>query len=33
MEPILKEATIALDNIHKSILPQIPPWIIKNPKS
>ena len=32
MEPILKEATIALDNIHKSILPQIPPWIIKNPK-
>ena len=29
MEPILKEATIALDNIHKSILPQIPPWIIK----
>ena len=32
MEPILKEATIALVNIHKSILPQIPPWIIKNPK-
>ena len=32
MEPILKEATIPLDNIHKSVLPQIPPWIIKNPK-
>ena len=32
MEPILKESTIPLDNIHKSILPQIPPWIIKNPK-
>ena len=32
MEPILKEATIPLDNIHKSILLQIPPWIIKNPK-
>ena len=32
MESILKEATIAQDNIHKSILPQIPPWIIKNPK-
>ena len=32
MEPILKEATIPLNNIHKSILPQIPPWIIKNPK-
>ena len=29
MEPILKEATILLDNIHKSILPQIPSWIIK----
>ena len=32
MEPILKESTIPLNNIHKSILPQIPPWIIKNPK-
>ena len=31
-EPILKESTIPLNNIHKSILPQIPPWIIKNPK-
>ena len=31
MEPILKESTIPLHNIHKSILPQIPPWIIKNP--
>ncbi len=32
MEPILKESTIPLNNIHKSMLPQIPPWIIKNPK-
>ena len=32
VEPILKESTILLYNIHKSILPQIPPWIIKNPK-
>ena len=32
MEPILKESIIPLNNIHKSILPQIPPWIIKNPK-
>ena len=32
MEPILKESTIPLNNIYKSILPQIPPWIIKNPK-
>ena len=32
MEPILKESTIPLNNVHKSILPQIPPWIIKNPK-
>ena len=31
MEPILKESTIPLNNIHKSFLPQIPPWIIKNP--
>ena len=30
MEPIAKESTIPLNNIHKSILPQIPPWIIKN---
>ena len=32
MEPIPKESTIPLNNIHKSILPQKPPWIIKNPK-
>ena len=32
MEPILKESTIPLNNIHKSILPRITPWIIKNPK-
>ena len=32
MEAILKKASIPLDNIHKSTLPQIPPWIIKNPK-
>ena len=32
VEPMLKESTIPLNNIHKSILPQIPPWIIKNPK-
>ena len=32
MEPILKESTFPLNNIHKSILLQIPPWIIKNPK-
>ena len=32
MELILKESTIPQNNIHKSILPQIPPWIIKNPR-
>ena len=32
MEPILQESTIFLTNIHKSILPQTPPWAIKNPK-
>ena len=32
MEPILKESTIPLNNIHKSILPELPPWIFKNPK-
>ena len=32
MEPIPKESTIPLNNIHKSILLQRPPWIIKNPK-
>ena len=31
-EPILQESTIFLINIHKSILPQTPPWTIKNPK-
>ena len=29
MEPILKESTIPLNNIHKSTLPQIPPWQLK----
>ena len=32
MEPIFQESAIFLSNIHKSILPQTPPWIIKNPK-
>ena len=32
MEPILQESTIFLTNIHKSVLPQTPPWTIKNPK-
>ena len=32
MGPILKESAIPLNNIHKSILSQIPPWIIKNLK-
>ena len=32
IEPILQESTIFLTNIHKSILPQTPPWTIKNPK-
>ena len=32
MESILKESTIPLNNIHKSVLSQIPPWIIKNLK-
>ena len=32
MEPILKESIISLNNIHKSSLLQIPPWIFKNPK-
>ena len=31
MVPILQECTIFLTNIHKSILPQTPPRIIKNP--
>ena len=32
MEPILKESTISLANVHKSIITQTPPWIIKKPK-
>ena len=32
LEPILKEFSIPLNDIHKSILPQIPTWFIKNPK-
>ena len=32
IEPILKGPTIPLNNIHKSIMPQIPHWNIKNPK-
>ena len=32
MEPILKESTISFANVHKSIITQIPPWIIKKPK-
>ena len=31
MEPILQEYAISVANVHKSILPQIPPWIIKKP--
>ena len=32
MEPILKESTISLANVHKSIIIQTPPRIIKKPK-
>ena len=32
MEPILQESAIPITNVHKSILPQIPPWIIKKPQ-
>ena len=32
MEPILKESTISLANVHKSIITQTPPWIIKKTK-
>ena len=32
MEPVLKESTISLANVYKSIITQIPPWIIKKPK-
>ena len=31
MEPILQESIISVTNVHKSIQPQLPPWIIKNP--
>ena len=30
--PILQESAISVTNVHKSILPQIPPWIIKKPQ-
>ena len=29
MELILQESTISVTNVHKSILPQIPPWIFQ----
>ena len=32
MEPILQESAISVMNVHKSILPQIPSWIIKKPQ-
>ena len=32
MEPILKESTISVAHLHKSIITQTPPWIIKKPK-
>ena len=32
MKPILKESTLSLANVHKSIITQIPPWMIKKPK-
>ena len=32
MEPILQESAISVTNVHKSILPQIPLWIIKKPQ-
>ena len=32
MKPILQESTISVTNVHKSILPQVPPWIIKKPQ-
>ena len=32
MEPILQESAVSVINVHKSILPQIPPWIIKKPQ-
>ena len=32
MELILQEFAISITNVHKNILPQIPPWIIKKPQ-
>ena len=32
MEPILQESAISVTNVHKRMLPQIPPWIIKKQK-
>ena len=32
MKSTLKESNISLNDIHESILPQTPHWIIKNPK-
>ena len=32
MKSTLKESNISLNDIHESILPQTPPWIIKNPE-
>ena len=32
VEPILQESEISVTFVHKSILPQIPLWIIKNPQ-
>ena len=32
MEPILQESAISVTKVHKSVLLQIPPWIIKKPR-
>ena len=32
MKSTLKESNISLNDIHESLLPQTPPWIIKKPK-
>ena len=32
MKSILQESKISLNNIYESVLPQIPPWIIKKPE-
>ena len=32
MKSTLQESKISLNNIHESIFPQTPPWIIKTPK-